>query len=336
MYMLIYTQEQLNEALINGVKEFSEISFYKLKFTDKMIKGLKFIKCNFNECQITKCKLENIYIQSCNIKKSSFNESELEYVKINGTSFEEVDFLKCLVSGLNQYEWNSLSFKLCSFVSFKARSAVEIGNCNFESCDFTDADIKCAEFFSLTIADSNMKNIKIQSSIGGCEFKNTNLENSMLGDMLCGNRFISTNLKYAMLDGSHYITKDRFNDVNLKGCKLWALEPDDTVDLEEVNLCKVDIQTVEWMNANLKRCNLEDANIIEADLSGANLEEANLKNANLEDANLEGANLRNANLEGANLKGTNFNEAILDGVRVLEHDYKYLKDYIDKNKVILK
>ncbi|MDR5588974.1 pentapeptide repeat-containing protein [Clostridium sp. 5N-1] len=42
------------------------------------------------------------------------------------------------------------------------------------------------------------------------------------------------------------------------------------------------------------------------------------------------------NLEGANLKGTNFNEAILHGVIILEHDYKYLKDYIDKKKVILK
>ncbi|WP_252237273.1 MULTISPECIES: pentapeptide repeat-containing protein [unclassified Clostridium] len=334
--MLKYGQEQFDTALKNGIRKFDNIIFNKLKFVNEELKGIRFINCSLNGVEMLNCNLKDIYIENCEIKKCNFNESELDYIEIYKTSIEETDFSKCLVNSKEQYDWSGVSFKYCIFKLFEICSGLEIGNCIFDGCDFTDATIVCQEFFLCKIINSIMKNIKINSGIGSCDFTNTNLENSSLEELSGSNSFIGTNLKDAVLIGSEDIILDLFKGADLEGCVLCSLNSKNTVNLAMGNLSKADLEAVEWINANLNKCNLEDANIIEADLSGASLEEANLKNANLEDANLEGANLKNANLEGANLKGTNFNEAILDGVRILEHDYKYLKDYIDKNKVILK
>lgn len=334
--MVKYGQKEFYTALENGVKEFDNIIFAHLKIINEELKGIRFTNCDLSEVEMLKCNLKDIYFENCNIIKCNFSESELDYVEIYKTSVEKTDFSKCFASSRDQHAWSEVSFKYCTFKLLEVCADLEIGDCVFNECDFTDATIKCPEIFHCKLINSNMKNIEVASSIASCDFKYSNLENSRLDNIVVSSSYVGTNLKNAALIGCGYITLESFKDANLEGSRLWSLNPEETVQLPGVNLSKVDLEDVEWGDANLKGCNLEEANLIEADLEGANLEDANLKNVNLEDANLEKTNLKNANLEGANLEGTNLKDSNLEGVTILEKDYVYLKDYIDKKKIILK
>lgn len=334
--MLRYGQEEFNKALKNGVKEFDNITFDNLKLFKEELEGLRFNNCNLNEVQILKCKLKEIFFENCNIKKCNFSESELDYVEIIATNIEKTDFSKCIVSSWEQYCWSEISFKYCIFKLLRINSGLEIGNCIFEECDFTEANIGCPQFLDCKVMNSNMKNIIINSGISCCDFIKANLENSRLEEMEGSNSFNGSNLKNASLCGREYITLELFKDCNLENCELYDLDPKDTVDYEGGDLFKSDLRYVKWINANLKGCNLKEAIIKEANFNGANLENADLRNVDLENASLENANLRNANLEGANLKGARLKDSNLEGITILEKDYVYLEEYIGRDKIILK
>ena len=80
--------------------------------------------------------------------------------------------------------------------------------------------------------------------------------------------------------------------------------------LENVRLCRSDLEGVNFEGANLRQADLSCANLREAYMPGVDLERANLQKANLEGANLEGANLQFADLRHANLGGRPLNGPI--------------------------
>jgi uncharacterized protein YjbI with pentapeptide repeats len=86
--------------------------------------------------------------------------------------------------------------------------------------------------------------------------------------------------------------------------------------LENVRLCRSDLEGANFEGANLRQADLFCANLREAYMAGVDLEKANLQNANLEGANLEGANLQFADLRHANLGGATFERANLKGARL--------------------
>jgi uncharacterized protein YjbI with pentapeptide repeats len=88
------------------------------------------------------------------------------------------------------------------------------------------------------------------------------------------------------------------------------------VTLENVRLCRSDLEGVNFEGANLRQADLSCANLREAYMPGADLERANLQKANLEGANLEGANLQFADLRHANLGGANLERANLKGAHL--------------------
>jgi uncharacterized protein YjbI with pentapeptide repeats len=75
-----------------------------------------------------------------------------------------------------------------------------------------------------------------------------------------------------------------------------------------LNLEKVDLSRLDLSNINFKMTNLENATMEKANLDNASLGESNLSGANLQEASLRGANLARANLQNANLKGANFED----------------------------
>jgi uncharacterized protein YjbI with pentapeptide repeats len=87
----------------------------------------------------------------------------------------------------------------------------------------------------------------------------------------------------------------------------------DYATLENVRLCRSDLEGVNFEGANLRQADLSCANLREAYMPGVDLERANLQKANLEGANLEGANLQFADLRHANLGGATLERANLKG-----------------------
>lgn len=97
----------------------------------------------------------------------------------------------------------------------------------------------------------------------------------------------------------------------------------------------LNLNAVELRRLDLRGVNLEKANLREANLRGTNLGEANLRGANLKGANLIGANLRGASLEGAQLYQAIFDEG---QVGYLREKYKLnsIKVFISKTNEIIK
>ncbi|MEA5535787.1 serine/threonine-protein kinase [Crocosphaera sp. XPORK-15E] len=90
-------------------------------------------------------------------------------------------------------------------------------------------------------------------------------------------------------------------------------------ELNELNLAKAFLPSINCYESKLSRVNLQGAELSRADLGRADLSQASMKNANLSEAylgyaNLNGADLRGANLCGANLKYANLQGANLCGV----------------------
>ncbi len=90
----------------------------------------------------------------------------------------------------------------------------------------------------------------------------------------------------------------------------------DHATLDNVRLCRADLEGVNFEGANLRGADLSCANLREAYMPGVDLERANLQKANLEGANLEGANLQFADLRHTNLGGATFERANLQGARL--------------------
>jgi uncharacterized protein YjbI with pentapeptide repeats len=86
--------------------------------------------------------------------------------------------------------------------------------------------------------------------------------------------------------------------------------------LENVRLCRSELEGVNFEGANLRQADLSCANLREAYMAGVDLERANLQKANLEGANLEGANLQFADLRHANLGGATFERGNLKGAHL--------------------
>ena len=103
--------------------------------------------------------------------------------------------------------------------------------------------------------------------------------------------------------------------------------------LNEINLCRANLQGNYMCGSMLFQANLSGANmegtdlsnsyIINANLSGANLKEAKLRNADLTEANLSGANLTRADLRGADLTRADLSGANLTKVRISEETIFY-------------
>lgn len=95
----------------------------------------------------------------------------------------------------------------------------------------------------------------------------------------------------------------------------WRREhSDQTIDLRDACLEKVDLQGFDLQFARLRGANLEGANLYQANFYRANLIAANLHGANLGQANLAYTNLHGANLQGANLAGAKLLGANLTAV----------------------
>ncbi|HEY9618898.1 MAG TPA: pentapeptide repeat-containing protein [Crinalium sp.] len=87
--------------------------------------------------------------------------------------------------------------------------------------------------------------------------------------------------------------------------------PDEWLDLSQINLSQEDLNLVNFSLTNLSLANLSLANLSLANLHQANLRWANLSRANLRWVNLSSANLSLANLNQANLNQANLSQANL-------------------------
>lgn len=90
------------------------------------------------------------------------------------------------------------------------------------------------------------------------------------------------------------------------------------VNLSNVDLGGVYIESGGLMNTNLRSANLERSHFTNTLFINTNLSNTNLRSANLDRANLTGANLSDANLSGANLSGANLTDANLANIQVNE------------------
>lgn len=105
------------------------------------------------------------------------------------------------------------------------------------------------------------------------------------------------------------------------------------IDLQNVNLNKVNLRSCKFVSANLEATRLTDTCLEEADLLNVNLRHADLTDAHLEGASMRCANLRQALLRGTHLEGTDLYRAHLEGADLfisnLEGAY-LISAYIDE------
>lgn len=86
--------------------------------------------------------------------------------------------------------------------------------------------------------------------------------------------------------------------------------------LNELNLSRAFLPSINCYNARLSRVNLQGAELSRADFGRADLSQASMKNANLDEAYLGYANLSETDLRGANLHGANLTYANLQGANL--------------------
>ncbi len=101
-----------------------------------------------------------------------------------------------------------------------------------------------------------------------------------------------------------------------KGKKAWnkwrKKHPDESPNLYQAELMKMDLRDANLSGADLSEANLMGANLKGADLSQGNFMGVNFCEADLSEANLTKANLTGAKLMGANLQGANLSQAMLN------------------------
>ena len=140
------TEKSYLEAL--GQNEISNIHFY----------GIDFSEFNFSSKNFTDCKFEN-----CNLSNSS----------IVATVFNNVDFIKTKIMGMNFWDLNhflsNFNFLACN-ITLSSFFWV-----NLKGISFKESEVKETDFTNAILENSNFSFCDLEESI----FSNSNLKNSI-------------------------------------------------------------------------------------------------------------------------------------------------------------
>jgi uncharacterized protein YjbI with pentapeptide repeats len=146
---------KFREANFNGFK------FINVVFKNKNGKGADFYKASF----------KNSYISCTDMSECNFMESDLSYVKADGSTFQDSDFVK---ANLINSEFCICGFSNASFQEAKLHSANFI-NSQFFECDFHNSDLSGTKFYG---GEYNpLVNKELRFNLCGARFRNAKFTN---------------------------------------------------------------------------------------------------------------------------------------------------------------
>lgn len=308
------------------------------------------------------CKKYNIKLRSIEAKSRSLlnrnasgaykfaHKSILEFF-LYKKAYEELEFRKVIMTnGLSGYEM------LIYFIKEKSLDFLENllkdNPRTLKSVFFECIILPKVDFSRLDIIDCNFEGcIFTEVNFAGALLYNVNLSNSYLEKA----NFVGANIKEANMKKA-ILKKCEFRDAVLEGTDL------EGADLEGARIERANLMKVNLKKTNLSKASLSWANLFEANLIGAVMKETILINTNFRRAclrgidlsksylfytkleygewnieelerDLEGTDLSGADLSGVNLSGINLNDTVLDNsilnntimdekqVLYLEHKY---------------
>lgn len=151
-------------------------TFRKLEFQDQQFSGFEFQDCAFINCNYSSAVFDQCTFLSC-----EFKECDLSLMKVDGSTFKDVQFSKCKVIGVNwaTANWRNTSLiqvlKTIGFVdcviNYSYFSGLDLENIQIEKCiahevNFSEANLKGANFRKTDLE----KSIFQQTNLEGADF----------------------------------------------------------------------------------------------------------------------------------------------------------------------
>lgn len=167
---------------------------FQQKFTGLSLRAVTFEGKEFDKCTFRNCSFDETTFVDCVFRDSSFTECDLSMAQVTKSSFIEVMFNKCRLTGVNwsQARWPSVPL----------HTPVTFQECMLNYCVFLGVALKKAAFRDCVAHEVDFS----EADLSGCDFSGTDL---------AGATFNQTNLAGAMLERAQNYSIDlRSNRVN--------------------------------------------------------------------------------------------------------------------------
>ena len=193
-------------------------------------------------------------------------------------------------------------------------SGVDLSECAFIECAFTDADLSGAD-----LREAQFKHCQlVRCNFAQIDGREARFDHCLLADAATQNganfafarmekaQFTDCDLTHARFEGADLYDAD-FTDCRLLGAKFGRARFYRTFGRTVVRTAgafkRSNLELADVSELNLEGCDLTGARLRETDLSGANLTGACLRDVDLFGAVIDGARFAGADLRGADLSG---------------------------------
>jgi len=206
--------------------------------------------------------------------------------------------------------------------SHQAKQELQLVDCEFHHCDFSNADLDLIKAKGCTFHDCNFKNTGLKEAVfdkcsffdskqqNGCYFYGADLVNSQflncdisLADFERADMF-GIEISHSKAQGCSFKQANFVSVISRKKILCSAHLTDSHfryADFENCQLVGCDLSGSSFVSANFFQSNLESCLLVCADLSGIQFERLALAGADLRNATLDGLDIRKVDLQGAKI-----------------------------------
>lgn len=170
-----------------ALNELSEPYLYRQKFNRVSLKGITIDGKEFEECVFRNCSFQETTFRECVFRDSSFLECDLSMAQVPKSSFINVSFNSCRLTGINWANARWPSVQLHTPVTFQ--------ECMLSYSIFLGVALKNAAFLDSVAHEADFS----EADLSGCDFTGTDLAGAI---------FNQTNLTGSHLERAHNYTID--------------------------------------------------------------------------------------------------------------------------------
>ncbi|MDD4637536.1 MAG: pentapeptide repeat-containing protein [Bacteroidales bacterium] len=179
---------------VNGaVKE--ERVFEKIVFSETTL------ETEYNNCLFSNCDFSDIHLGEVLFDKCTFVQCNLSLVKMDKTSWSNVRFEECKMTGIEFTNCNRFTFSAC-FIGSNLNYALFLTN-NLQDTRFVNCSLEEATF-----SESNLK---------GASFANCNLSRAIFSSSNLEKADFSTALNFEIDPNNNKLTNAKFSRYGLSG-----------------------------------------------------------------------------------------------------------------------
>ena len=171
-------------------------TFDKLSNTAQLIHAVEFTECTFNNCNFS----ESIF-KHCMFEKCEFLDCNLSLVKVPGSRFLDVNFIKSKLIGIN---WSEGVFKTKSLLQ---RKPFDFNHCVLNHSVFFGLDLEDIKMSRCSVINANFEETNLsRADCSKSDFKNAHFNRTNLTET----NFIGA-VNYAISSQANTLKKTRFS-----------------------------------------------------------------------------------------------------------------------------